>query len=100
MERSRLNQIIKEELDRVLRESGRLKTKPPSKGSRTPNDGEVWEDKRGDMYLVVGIPDIDHGDSNEDWEATAMLMKAGKKGTKEVEMRAGEWHFVKNLESF
>ena len=99
MERSRLNQIIKEELDRALREV-RLKTKPPSKGSRTPNEGEVWEDESGNMYLVVGIPDIDPGDSNEDWTATAELMKAGKKGTKEVEMRAGEWHFVKNLESF
>jgi hypothetical protein len=99
MERSRLKQIIKEELNRALREA-RLKTKPPSKGSRTPNEGEVWEDEKGDMYLVVGIPDIDPGDSNEDWTATAMLMKAGKKGTKEVEMRAGEWHFAKKLESF
>ena len=99
MERSRLNQIIKEELDRVLRESGRLKTKPPSKGSRTPNDGEVWKKvESGDMYLVVGIPDIDHGDSNEDWTATAKLMQVA--GKEEVEMRAGEWRFAKNLESF
>lgn len=99
MERGRLKQIIKEELDQALREA-RLKMKPPSKGSRTPNEGEIWEDEKGDMYLVVGIPDIDHGDSNEDWEATAMLMKAGTKGTKERVMKAGEWHFAKNLESF
>jgi hypothetical protein len=101
MERSRLNQIIKEELDRALREGGRLKTKPPSKGSRTPNGGEVWtEAESGDMYLVVGIPNIDPGDSNEDWTATAELMKAGQKDTKNVEMRAGEWHFAKKLEEF
>lgn len=103
MERSRLKQIIKEELDRALREgeSGRLKTKPPSEVSRTPNGGEVWtKAKSGDMYLVIGIPDIDPGDSNEDWTATAELMKAGQKSTKEVEMRAGEWHFAKKLEQF
>jgi len=100
MERSRLKQIIKEELDRALRESesGRLKTKPPTEASRTPNDGEVWT-KSGGMYLVVGIPDIDPGDSNEDWTATAKLRKLAR-STKEVEMRAGEWHFAKKLEQF
>ena len=97
MERSRLKQIIKEELDQALREA-RLKTKPPSKGSRTPNEGEIWKDEKGDMYLVVGIPNIDPGDSNEDWTATAELMQVGQKGTKE--MKAGEWHFAKKLEQF
>ncbi len=98
MERSRLKQIIKEELDRALSET-RLKTKPPSRLSRTPNGGEVWtEAGSDDRYLVVGIPDIDPGDSNEDWTATAELMKVGH--TKEVEMKAGEWHFAKKLEQF
>jgi hypothetical protein len=97
MERSRLKQIIKEELDRALSEI-RLKTKPPSEASRTPNGGEVWiKAKSGEKYLVIGIPDIDPSDSNEDWTATAELMKAS---TKEVVMRAGEWTFAKKLEQF